>query len=249
MGSLYFLTTQALDREDDYDEVDAIATDTYQPRANRTDLCKDLEVLDDSVHEQRCSGDVTLHPPANPPHTGKRTRAAPATGGRSHGSATHPGQATTAALPGRVPDHVRNPHKYTCYPLDAPIVVGSGVLEKEDNPDVLRVGGQLRAGRADGGATSDEPSTGAQAGAAEQGSSKFQPVSGSGVIAFRSNRSFGGHDSVGGFRNRATIEMQEDDDEREQGAEAMEAMEAAPVTGQFRAAGQPKQRHLRGKTQ
>lgn len=25
-----------------------------------------------------------------------------------------------------VPDHVRNPHKYTCYVLDEPIIVGGG---------------------------------------------------------------------------------------------------------------------------
>ena len=237
---------QALDHEDDYDEVDAIATDTYQSRASGASLRKDLEVLDDSVYEQRllhssCTAQQPTQIPNLPRPTGKRTRQGTSTPATNVVPQRQAHQVRNQTRAGSVPDHVRNPHKYTCYPLDAPVLVGSGVVPGDSGgtTDVLRVGGQ----QSPGGAPQGPPFERKEGGATQE--PRFEPVSGSGVVAFRATRS-GGGGGGSSARHRATIEMEpEDGDGNGDGVAGQEAMEAVPATTHFRAAGQPKQRQLR----
>lgn len=210
---------QALDREEDYDEVDAIATDTYTQRLARDDLRQDLQVLDE--RNQQPSHRAPAKRVCVAPDTRKTNKTAPRSGDA-----------------GQVPDHVRNPHKYTVYPLDAPLVVGSGVVPDDvPAPDMVRVRGQTQPGA--------QPSADYHAeGAALEAPTRFEPVSGSGVIAFRASGQRGkgsGGDKAAKHSTSTTIAMQVEEEEEEEEA----AMEVVPGTSTRFRGGQPKQRQLR----
>lgn len=127
---------QALDREQEYDDIDAVAGTSLGASADPADSkpSRLTEVLDDNVFDQRmklCSSaqpsSATLMDVDTDQHTyqSKQSnsltqrgshRRPPLSGGRSgHGHRRS-----------QVPHHVKHPEKYTCYVLDEPLLVGGG---------------------------------------------------------------------------------------------------------------------------
>ncbi|KAK9805917.1 hypothetical protein WJX73_004748 [Symbiochloris irregularis] len=107
---------QALDREDEYDASDHQALTSGLDSEDRPQ--RHTQVLDGNTYDTRSrpgsSSAVAL--------PDDQTRA-------SHVQHNHVAPASTTVPKGRqskVPDHVKNPHKYTCYELDEPLVIGSG---------------------------------------------------------------------------------------------------------------------------
>ncbi|KAL3142675.1 hypothetical protein ABBQ38_002981 [Trebouxia sp. C0009 RCD-2024] len=132
---------QALDNEQEYDEVDAVAGTSLRGVADPADLkpSRFTEVLDDNVFEQRMKShasaspstatlmDVDTLPAAQPPNQ----HASLLWGNRTE-QGSHRRPPLTGRRPGRghsrsyVPLHVKHPEKYTCYVLDEPLLVGGG---------------------------------------------------------------------------------------------------------------------------
>ncbi|KAL4426111.1 hypothetical protein ABPG77_002697 [Micractinium sp. CCAP 211/92] len=71
-------------------------------------------------------------PPARRPGYQPRCTELPPDEGAEEGQPAQQERAARQGRPGSlssVPDHVKNPHKYTCYVLDEPLVVGGGVAQ------------------------------------------------------------------------------------------------------------------------
>lgn len=142
--------------------------------------------------------------------------------------------------PGRqgppVPEHVKHPHKYTCYPLDTPLVIGSGVLPEDDRHRM----------HAEGNAPSEDGSV--PGAGVHNEEARFKAVAGSGVIAFQKPRkqSSAAHAVVQKPR-QTSVTMALDVDDHAQGGDTQDVASAhnqVPVS--FRkAAAATKQRQLR----
>ncbi|DBB16322.1 TPA: hypothetical protein ACH3X3_014628 [Trebouxia sp. C0006] len=138
---------QALDNEQEYDDVDAVAGTTLRGVSDPADVkpSRLTEVLDDNVFDQRMRAHKSAQPSSNhnivsdmdidnQAATSSETqkdswtmggRPQQGRGGRPPGrpplSGRRPGHSRS-----RVPLHVQHPEKYTCYVLDEPLVVGGG---------------------------------------------------------------------------------------------------------------------------
>ncbi|KAK9828165.1 hypothetical protein WJX74_001249 [Apatococcus lobatus] len=171
---------RALDREDEYDATDALASQSLRPNQMLDRPPLETEVLADNVYERRSShqGAASLDPVAEPPMDVDMGVLGGAAGpsscsgvapnmaeaqpppttrdGQSNGQTPRPsvwdrlGREAEQPRHGRsrsrggsrVPDHVRNPHKYTVYQFDEPITVGGGdraaAVSGHDNDQAAR---------------------------------------------------------------------------------------------------------------
>lgn len=130
LGTASAAFSKGLDKEDDFDLTDHLAlasgTQDARPRPH-------TEVLDGNAYDERLD---RPHGSTSASHLvaavavqgNKRTRDGQPAAAAAGPSSGQPGvQRQHRDRQAHVPDHVKNPHKYTCYTLDEPLVVGSGV--------------------------------------------------------------------------------------------------------------------------
>ncbi|DBA81791.1 TPA: hypothetical protein ACH3X1_007520 [Trebouxia sp. C0004] len=134
---------QALDNEQEYDDVDAVAGTTLRGVSDPADAKPSLltEVLDDNVFDQRMRAHKSAQPSSNHNIVSDMdidnqaaTRSRIQQGSWTMGGRPQKGRGERPPLSGRrpghsrsrVPLHVQHPEKYTCYVLDEPLVVGGG---------------------------------------------------------------------------------------------------------------------------
>lgn len=134
---------QALDNEQEYDDVDAVAGTTLRGVSDPADdkPSRLTEVLDDNVFDQRMRAHKSAQPSSD--HNTESdmdidnqaaTSSGPQKDSWTMGGRPQQGRGRRPPLSGRrpghsrsrVPLHVQHPEKYTCYVLDEPLVVGGG---------------------------------------------------------------------------------------------------------------------------
>lgn len=134
---------QALDNEQEYDDVDAVAGTTLRGVSDPADVkpSRLTEVLDNNVFDQRMRAHKSVQPSSNHNNVSDMdidNQAATSSGTQqaswTMGGRPQKGRGGRPPLSGRrsghsrsrVPLHVQHPEKYTCYVLDEPLVVGGG---------------------------------------------------------------------------------------------------------------------------